>query len=72
MIDVEQNTGIKLTENFAMLPTASVSGWYISHPDSHYFSVGKINKDQTQDYANRKGWGLDKAEKWLAPILSYK
>ena len=72
LIDVEQNTGIKLTENFAMLPTASVSGWYISHPDSHYFSVGKINKDQTQDYANRKGWGLDKAEKWLAPILSYK
>ncbi|MEE2684059.1 MAG: methionine synthase [Pseudomonadota bacterium] len=72
LIDVEKNTGIKLTENFAMTPTASVSGWYISHPNSHYFSIGKINEDQVKDYADRKGWNKTEAEKWLSPNLSYK
>ena len=72
LIDVEKNTGIKLTENFAMTPTAYVSGWYISHPDSHYFSIGKINEDQVKDYADRKGWNKTEAEKWLSPNLSYK
>ena len=72
LIDVEKNTGIKLTENFAMTPTASVSGWYISHPNSHYFSIGKINEDQVKDYADRKGWNKTDAEKWLSPNLSYK
>jgi 5-methyltetrahydrofolate--homocysteine methyltransferase len=65
-------TGIVLTESFAMMPGAAVSGLYFSHPDSHYFGVGKIERDQVADYAKRKGWTLEKAEKWLAPILNYE
>ena len=71
LLNVEQNTGITITESFAMLPTASVSGIYFSHPDSRYFAVGKINEDQVEDYAKRKGMGLDDARRWLAPNRRY-
>ncbi len=63
--------GIELTESFAMWPGASVSGLYFSHPESHYFGVGKVERDQAEDYARRKGWTLQVAERWLAPILNY-
>ena len=62
---------MELTESFAMNPPASVSGLYFSHPDSFYFGVGKIDRDQVEDYARRKGWDLATAERWLAPILNY-
>ena len=55
-----------------MFPTAAVSGLYFSHPESHYFGVGRIEKDQVEDYARRKGWDLATAERWLAPILNYE
>jgi 5-methyltetrahydrofolate--homocysteine methyltransferase len=71
LLDAERATGMQLTESFAMNPPASVSGLYFSHPKSHYFGVGKIDRDQVQDYARRKGWTLETAERWLAPILSY-
>jgi 5-methyltetrahydrofolate--homocysteine methyltransferase len=71
LLDAEKETGIKLTESYAMWPASSVSGLYFSHPDSHYFGVGKIERDQVVDYAQRKGWNLEKCEKWLAPILNY-
>lgn len=71
LLDAEKNTGIRLTESFAMYPAASVSGWYFSHPQSTYFGVGKINKDQVEDYAKRKGMSLEEAERWLAPNLGY-
>jgi 5-methyltetrahydrofolate--homocysteine methyltransferase len=72
LLDVEGSTGIVLTESYAMWPGASVSGWYFAHPDSRYFSVGRINRDQAADYARRKGWDLKQAEKWLAPNLGYE
>jgi 5-methyltetrahydrofolate--homocysteine methyltransferase len=71
LLDVEKNTGITLTESMAMFPTAAVSGLYFAHPDSHYFGIGKISKDQVEDYARRKGMALDKAERWLGPNLAY-
>jgi 5-methyltetrahydrofolate--homocysteine methyltransferase len=71
LLDAEANTGVFLTEAKAMYPTASVSGWYFSHPDSSYFTVGKIQKDQVEDYARRKGMSLSEAEYWLAPYLGY-
>jgi len=71
MLDVTKATGIELTESFAMMPTSSVSGYYFSHPESHYFGIGKIAKDQVQDYAKRKGISIEEAEKWLAPNLGY-
>jgi 5-methyltetrahydrofolate--homocysteine methyltransferase len=64
-------TGISLTENCAMSPASSVSGWYFNHPDSKYFGVGKLSRDQIQDYAGRKGWAVSEAEKWLGPYLDY-
>jgi len=63
--------GLQLTESFAMWPGAAVSGLYFSHPQSHYFGVGKIERDQVEDYARRKGWSLQEAERWLAPVLNY-
>ena len=72
ILDVVAATGITLTESFAMIPGAAVSGLYFSHPASHYFGVGKIERDQAKDYSRRKGWSLKKAEKWLAPILNYE
>ena len=71
MLDAERATGIKLTESYAMMPAAAVSGLYFSHPESHYFGVGKIERDQVEDYAGRKGWPVSEAERWLAPILNY-
>ena len=62
---------MSLTESFAMLPTAAVSGWYFSHPDARYFAVGKIGKDQLLDYAERKGMSRALAERWLSPNLGY-
>jgi len=58
-------------ESFAMLPTASVSGFYLSHPESRYFAIGKIERDQVADYAHRKGMDIAQVERWLAPILNY-
>jgi 5-methyltetrahydrofolate--homocysteine methyltransferase len=71
LLDAERQAGIKLTESFAMWPGAAVSGLYFSHPESAYFGVGKIERDQVEDYAVRKGWSVAEAERWLAPILAY-
>jgi 5-methyltetrahydrofolate--homocysteine methyltransferase len=71
LLDAERSAGIELTESFAMWPGASVSGLYFSHPKSHYFGVGKVERDQVADYAERKGWSLEEAERWLAPVLNY-
>jgi len=71
LLEAEQHTGVKLTESFAMWPGAAVCGLYFSHPDSHYFGVGRIERDQVEDYARRKGWTVAEAERWLAPILNY-
>lgn len=70
LLSVEQHTGMKLTESYAMWPGASVSGWYFAHPQSKYFAVARIQQDQLEDYAARKGWTLETAEKWLGPNLS--
>ena len=72
LLDALPNSGVSLTESYAMWPAASVSGWYFSHPESSYFAVGKINKDQVEGYAKRKGMSLDEAERWLAPNLGYE
>ena len=61
-----------MTENFAMWPGSSVSGLYFSHPDSHYFGVAKVERDQVEDYAGRKGMTVAEVERWLAPILNYE
>ncbi len=71
LLDAEQATGIRLTESFAMWPAAAVSGLYFAHPESHYFGVGKIERDQVEDYAARKGMSVEETERWLAPILNY-
>ncbi|MEN4606053.1 methionine synthase [Pantoea agglomerans] len=71
LLAVEEQTGMKLTESFAMWPGASVSGWYFSHPDSRYFAVAQIQRDQVEDYAARKGMSLTEVERWLAPNLGY-
>jgi len=71
LLDVEAHTGMKLTESFAMWPGASVSGWYFSHPDSRYFAVAQIQRDQVEDYAARKGMAVSEVERWLAPNLGY-
>lgn len=70
LLDAQKHTGMKLTESYAMWPGASVSGWYFSHPESKYFAVAKIQSDQMEDYAARKGWTLEEAEKWLGPNLN--
>jgi 5-methyltetrahydrofolate--homocysteine methyltransferase len=72
LLQAERNAGMALTESFAMTPPASVSGLYFGHPGSHYFGVGKIDRDQIEDYARRKGWDVETAERWLAPILNYE
>ncbi|TAL94987.1 MAG: methionine synthase [Rhodanobacter sp.] len=72
LLDVTANTGIKLTEGFSMYPAAAVSGWYYSHPDSQYFVVGRVGKEQVEDYARRKGWTLAEAERWLSSNLDYE
>lgn len=70
LLDAEANTGMVLTESYAMWPGAAVSGWYFSHPDARYFAVAQIQQDQLESYADRKGWDLIEAEKWLGPNLS--
>jgi len=72
VLDATDSIGVVLTENFAMWPGAAVSGFYLSHPDSQYFAVAKIERDQVEDYARRKGWTLAEAERWLAPNLAYQ
>ena len=71
LLEVYKNTGITLTESYAMVPTAAVSGLYFSHPQSNYFGLGKITKEQVQDYAKRKGMNIVEAERWLSPNLGY-
>ena len=71
LMDVDGTAGITLTESYAMWPGAAVSGLYFSHPESHYFGVGKVERDQVEDYAARKGWTITEAERWLAPVLNY-
>jgi 5-methyltetrahydrofolate--homocysteine methyltransferase len=70
-LNVESAASIRLTENFAMHPAASVSGFYFAHPKSKYFSLGKIGRDQIEDYARRKGLSVDETERWLRPYLAY-
>ncbi|MGY2066986.1 methionine synthase [Blastococcus sp. SYSU DS0619] len=72
LLDVEAATGIQLTESMAMWPGAAVSGLYFSHPESQYFVLGRVGRDQVEDYAQRKGWTVDEAEKWLSPNLGYR
>jgi 5-methyltetrahydrofolate--homocysteine methyltransferase len=72
LLDAVSSCGVSLTESYAMWPAASVSGWYFSHPEATYFAVGKINRDQVEDYAKRKGMSLEEAERWLAPNLGYE
>jgi 5-methyltetrahydrofolate--homocysteine methyltransferase len=72
LLDPEKHAGIRLTESFAMYPTAAVSGWYFAHPQAKYFAIGKIARDQVQDYARRKGMSLTEAERWLSPNLGYE
>ncbi len=69
--DGEEHIGIELTDSYAMYPAASVSGWYLGHPDAKYFQVGKIGRDQAEDYARRKGVSLATVERWLASNLGY-
>ena len=71
LLDASGNAGMQLTESFAMTPAASVSGWYFSHPGSRYFVVGRVSKEQAEDYARRKGVSLAQAERWLAANLDY-
>ena len=71
LLDVENSIDVVLTESYAMTPTASVSGWYLSHPEAMYFGVGRIARDQVEDYAQRKSWSVEEAEEWLAPNLAY-
>ena len=71
LLDIEANTGIWLTESKAMVPTASVSGLYFAHPDARYFAVGKINRDQVEEYAKRKAMPVNEVERWLGVNLAY-
>jgi len=71
LLDAEANAQMRLTESYAMLPAAAVAGFYLSHPDAAYFAVGKIGRDQVEDYARRKGMRTEEAERWLAPYLAY-
>ena len=67
-----KRTGVALTDSFAMTPAATVSGLYLAHPEAHYFGVAKIERDQVEDYARRKGMEVSAVERWLAPILNYE
>ncbi len=71
ILNIANKTGIWLTESKAMVPTAAVSGLYFAHPEARYFAVGKLNRDQVADYAQRKGMPLPEMERWLAPNLAY-
>jgi 5-methyltetrahydrofolate--homocysteine methyltransferase len=71
LLEPDRRIGVTLTESYAMMPTAAVSGWYLPHPQARYFGVGRIQKDQVEDYAARKGMTLEQTERWLAPVLGY-
>ena len=71
LLDAEKAIGVTLTESYAMYPAASVSGWYFANKESRYFGLGKIQKDQVEDYAKRKGLSIKEVEKWLSPVLAY-
>ena len=71
LLDAEKAIGVRLTESFAMWPGSSVSGLYIGHPDSYYFGVAKVERDQIEDYARRKKMSVEDVERWLSPILNY-
>jgi 5-methyltetrahydrofolate--homocysteine methyltransferase len=71
LLNVQSNTGMRITESFAMWPGSSVSGLYFAHPESRYFSLGKIDRDQVADYSQRKGMKLPEVERWLGPNLNY-
>jgi 5-methyltetrahydrofolate--homocysteine methyltransferase len=71
LLDVEKNIGVQLTESFVMMPAASVSGFYFAHPESRYFAVGRIDRDQVEDYARRKGMAVATVERWLSANLGY-
>jgi len=71
LLDAPETAGITLTESYAMLPTSAVSGYYFWHPEARYFGIGRISRDQVEDYARRKGMTVPETEKWLAPILGY-
>src|ERR1700722_2217496 len=71
LLDATDRIGVKLTESYAMWPGSSVSGFYFAHLESRYFGVGKIERDQVEDYARRKGWPVAEAERWLGPLLNY-
>ena len=71
LLQPDENAGISITESYAMLPTAAVSGWYFSHPDARYFGIGKIQKDQVEDYAARGNQDIKVTERWLSPVLDY-
>ena len=71
LLDAENQIGIKLTESYAMFPASAVSGFYFSHPESTYFALGKIAKDQVIDYTERKKMPLEEIERWLSPVLNY-
>ncbi|HEX7026809.1 MAG TPA: methionine synthase, partial [Gammaproteobacteria bacterium] len=72
LLQPEKNAGITITESFAMVPTAAVSGWYFAHPEARYFGTGKIGKDQVENYARRKGMSVDAVERWLSSVLAYE
>jgi 5-methyltetrahydrofolate--homocysteine methyltransferase len=72
LLQVEQKTGITLTESYAMWPAASVSGWYFSHPDSRYFTIHVVSREQVEDYARRQGVPRAETERWLGPYLGYE
>ncbi|HXZ16602.1 MAG TPA: vitamin B12 dependent-methionine synthase activation domain-containing protein, partial [Roseiarcus sp.] len=72
LLDAERAIGVRLTESYAMWPASSVSGLYIAHPDAHYFGVAKVERDQVEDYARRKGVSVAEVERWLAPVLNYR
>ena len=71
LLNATELAGIKLTESYAMYPASSVSGFYLAHPESKYFGLGQISKDQVEDYAERKNFGIEETERWLAPVLNY-
>jgi 5-methyltetrahydrofolate--homocysteine methyltransferase len=71
LLDATAQTGVELTESYSMWPGSSVSGLYIGHPESYYFGVAKVERDQVEDYANRKGMSVEEVERWLGPILNY-
>jgi len=71
LLDAEARIGVRLTESYAMWPASSVSGLYLAHPEAYYFGVAKVERDQVEDYARRKGMAVGEVERWLGPILNY-